>query len=126
MEKKNRVSVWIGPGVDIEEVDDFLTEVYDEDESHCALWTALGESFVDHDLLEVDLQVAPVPVEDLLDGLSYLPSFDSAVLERCRLAGIEEGDALVAIYDFEPTNPAPEIGPGLRYIGTFEYEAAPF
>ena len=122
MENENHVSIWIGPGVDIEAVDDFLTESYDDDgNSSCPLWAALGVRFLDHDFLEVDLQVEPTPVADLLDGLSYLASFEEALLASCAEKGIEDSDALIAIYDFEPEKPADSIGPGLRYAGTFDY-----
>jgi hypothetical protein len=122
MEKENRVSVWIGTGVDIEAVDDFLTETYDDDgDSTCPLWDALGVDFLDHDLLEVDLQVGPVPLAELLDGLSYLPSFEESLLARGAELEIEEADALLVIYDFEPAAPKAAMGPGLRYAGTFDY-----
>lgn len=122
METDNRVSVWIGPGVDIEAVDDFLTETYDDDgDSTCPLWDALGVGFLDHDFLEVDLQVEPVPLAELVEGLSYLPSFQEALLARCAELEIDEADALLAIYDFEPAVAKPSMGPGLRYAGTFDY-----
>jgi Immunity protein 22 len=119
------VSVWIGDFPSEDAFNEYLEEDYsaagEDDFPACRFWDDLGIRWHDHDFQEAVFRPEPLPVGDLVAGVSWVESYKADLLRRCRDLGISRANAAVVIYEYDYAPPEPFASPHLRFVGSFRY-----
>jgi hypothetical protein len=124
------VSIWIAPEVSEQEIDDYLAEVedFDPDGENEDAFSSFAEEFgllwYDHDFMEAAFENSPAPVEQLLGGASFAPSFLDAAAAAAKAAGLDTAQAAILLYDvdYDPNHGAAK-GDRFQFLGAFPYVA---
>jgi len=124
-EAEDRVSVWIGSFPSRRDFDDYMAERWSESDEdsfpECFFWQDLGLLWHDHDFQEAIFGQEVIAVGSLTLSLSWSDSFREPLLLACAERGIDKGNAIVAMYEFDyPKTPAFR-SPFLSYVGSFPY-----
>lgn len=128
MSKKRTAQIWIGIFED-NAPEDYFVEMYSDDDDAPLNQFAKeqGETFYDHDWLEVsnvDMSES-TDVRSFVSGHSYSDQYVDEVCERARSKGIDSINVFVmCVEEDEFSNPRSATGDGYRleYLGEFDYE----
>ena len=116
------VDLWLGKAADSLTCSTFFAESYDDDDGPISPFAeSQGETFYDHDFLEVQFNEKFGSVDDALTGMSYSGSFADAVRAK-----VESFDFNLSVASFSEdfSNPVSvhTENLSLTYIGRFEYD----
>lgn len=126
-QSEDLVSVWVGIFPNQQSFDDYLEEIWPDDEEEdkpveCAFWQELGISWNDHDFQEAHFEAEPVDIATLLSrGLSFVDSYGLAVRQACQERCINRSNAIVLIFEYDYPVQANFISTRLTYLGSFPY-----
>jgi hypothetical protein len=128
--KDGFVSIWLAVETTEEEIDDYLAEVeeFDPDGENEEAFSNFADEFgllwYDSDFMEASFEQTPAPVEKLLGGASYSPSFLDAAVEAAKKEGFGNVQAAILLYDvaYEAEHGVAS-GERFRFLGAFPYVA---
>jgi len=124
------VSIWLAVETTEEEIDEYLAEVedFDPDGENEEAFSNFAEEFgllwYDSDFMEAAYEKSPAPVQKLLEGASFAPSFLSAATEAAAKNGFGNVQAAILLYDVAyETEQGAASGERFRFLGAFPYVA---
>ncbi|HLO98297.1 MAG TPA: immunity 22 family protein [Fimbriimonas sp.] len=116
------VDLWVGNFASREEFDQYFKETYNDDDGPINQFAAdQGETFYDHDFVDLEFYDQPQSVDVIVPRLSYGESFSGEAVPAAETLGIGSVNCVLADYDnqFE----SPKSVPGkLTYLGKFTHD----
>ena len=122
------VSIWLAVETTEEEIDEYLAEVedFDPDAENEDAFSNFADEFgllwYDSDFMEAAFENTPAPVEKLLGGASFSPSFLDKAVEAAKANGFGNVQAAILLYDVAyDTEHGVASGERFRFLGAFPY-----
>ena len=123
------VSIWIGSVPDERTLEFYLRERNDSfnleegEEEFCPLWDELGFP-VYREQTKTRFSGKSIAIEELVSSFPGIEVFRDSLLTACRSLGINEGNAVIAVYGLDDSDHQSLLFDRLRYAGSFLYAAA--
>jgi hypothetical protein len=116
--------IWIGQFTD-EAPEDFFEEKYGRDDEPLSQFAnSQGQSWYDHDFVEISYLDSLEPIASLIDGHSYFDQYQTALLHVTQAKKIVEANVFVLASKDQFSSPrtASGIGYDLWFMGSFSYD----
>jgi hypothetical protein len=120
------VSIWIGWLPDERTLELYIRppndsfNLDDGEEEFCPLWDDLGFAVI-HESIITQFCECRTPIEQLVSRLIGIEYFREALLASCRSLGMNEGNAVIAIYGMDYSGRRNLVFDRLRYLGSFQF-----
>ena len=115
--------IWLGQ-FSTNAPNDFFKERYDreDDEPLSPFAESQGETWYDHDFMEISYLLDPLPISRLVAGHSYAEQYLEAVLSKASSIGLEGANVFIMASKrlFKSARSVEGVGFRLWYLGEYE------
>ncbi len=119
------VDLWVGTFASKRALNAYLKETHDEDNEDAPISPFardLGQSFYDHDFMEVGFRTSTKTLEKLCEGHSFVENFLPQAAAAYQKAGLSQANTLIMVFGKEIDHPQTIRGEGfeLHYLGQYD------